>query len=118
MYSLIVTALSRTPHEASLYRLPNYAEGACLRRDREPRVIGSGRFVLHLRFENVGQDMITGEYLGTSRLFRRLKSGRHRQLIELYTARLVRDELAGQRTWRCLNMVSYLISWIKRCGLS
>lgn len=61
--------------------------------------------------------MIAEEYLGRSRLFRRLKSGPHRQLVELYTARLVRDERAGHGTWRCLNLVSDLISWIKRCGL-
>ncbi|WP_275190957.1 hypothetical protein [Bradyrhizobium sp. CSA112] len=61
--------------------------------------------------------MIAEEYLGRSRLFRRLKSGSLRQLVELYTARLVRDELAGHGTWRCLNLVSDLISWIKRCGL-
>jgi hypothetical protein len=42
--------------------------------------------------------MIAEEYLGRSRLFRRLKIGPHRQLVELYTARLVRDELAGHST--------------------
>jgi hypothetical protein len=61
--------------------------------------------------------MIAEEYLGRSRLFRRLKSGPHRQLVELYTARLVRDELAGHGTWRCLNLVDDLFSWIKRCEL-
>lgn len=61
--------------------------------------------------------MIPEEHLGRSRLFRRLKSGPHRQLVELYAARLVRDELAGHGTWRCLNLPASLISWIERCGL-
>ena len=61
--------------------------------------------------------MVTEEYLGRSRLFRRLKSGPHRQIVELYAARLVKDELAGMATWRCLYLVDDLVSWIKRCGL-
>ncbi len=61
--------------------------------------------------------MIAEEYLSRSRLFRRLKSGPHGQLVELYTAHLVRDELAGHGTWRCLNLVGDLLSWIKRCRL-
>ena len=52
------------------------------------------------------------EYLGRSRLFRRLKSGPHGQLVELYAARLVKDGLARQGTWRCLSLVSGLLSWI------
>jgi hypothetical protein len=39
--------------------------------------------------------MIAEEYLDISRLFRRLKSGPHGQLVELYAALLVKDELAG-----------------------
>jgi len=58
--------------------------------------------------------MIAGEYLGRSRLFRRLKSGRHGQLIELYGARLVSDGLAGHGAWRCLNLAGGLLSWITR----
>ena len=61
--------------------------------------------------------MIAEEYLGRSRLFRRLKSGPHGQLVELYAALLVKDELAGHGTWRCLNLVDDLFSWIKRCEL-
>ena len=52
------------------------------------------------------------EYLDRSRLFRRLKSGPHGQLVELYAARLVKDGLARQGTWRCLSLVSGLLSWI------
>jgi hypothetical protein len=52
------------------------------------------------------------EYLGRSRLSRRLKSGSHEQLVELYAARLVKDGLAWQGTWRCLSVVSGLLSWI------
>ena len=62
--------------------------------------------------------MVTEEYLGRSRLFRRLKSGPHGQIVELYAARLVKDELAGMVTWRCLYLVDDLVSWIKRCGSS
>jgi site-specific recombinase XerD len=71
---------------------------------------------LCLRFQR--QDMIAAEYLGTSRLFQSLKSGPHGQLVELYAARLVEDELAGHGTWRCLNLVGGLFSWTKRCGLN
>ena len=56
--------------------------------------------------------MITEEYLGRSRLFRRLKSGPHRQLVELYAARLVGDGLGRQGTWRCLSMVGDLLGWL------
>ena len=40
--------------------------------------------------------MLAEEYLVRSRLFWRLKSGPHRQLVELYAARLVKDGLARQ----------------------
>lgn len=56
--------------------------------------------------------MVAAEYLDRSRLFRRLKRGAHRQLVELYAARLVKDGLARQGTWRCLNLVGDLLSWI------
>jgi site-specific recombinase XerD len=52
------------------------------------------------------------EYLGRSRLFRRLKIGPHGQLIERYAARLVEDGLARHGTWRCLSLVGDLLSWI------
>ena len=61
--------------------------------------------------------MIAEEYLRRSRLFRRLKSGPHGQLVELYATLLVKDELAGHGTWRCLNLVGDLLSWIERRGL-
>jgi hypothetical protein len=56
--------------------------------------------------------MIAEEYLGRSRLFRRLKNGPHGQLIELYAARVVNDGLARQGAWRCLSLVGALLSWI------
>jgi site-specific recombinase XerD len=56
--------------------------------------------------------MLTEEYLGRSRLFRRLKNGSHGQLVERYAARLVEDGLVRQGTWRCLNVVGDLLSWI------
>jgi site-specific recombinase XerD len=61
--------------------------------------------------------MITEEYLRRSHLFRRLKNGPHGQIVELYAARLVKDELAGASTRRRLKLVADLFSWIKRCGL-
>ena len=56
--------------------------------------------------------MVAGEYLGRSRLFRRLQSGPHGELVERYAARLVKDGLARQGTWRCLSLVGDLLSWI------
>jgi len=58
--------------------------------------------------------MLAEEYLVRSRLFWRLKSGPHRQLVELYAARLVKDGLARQGTWRCLNLVGGRLSWIAK----
>jgi len=54
----------------------------------------------------------TEEYLSRSRLFRRLRSGTHGQLVELYAARLVDVGLARHGTWRCLNVVGNLLSWM------
>ena len=48
---------------------------------------------------------ITEEYLSRSRLFRRLRSGPHGHLVELYAARLVEVGLARPGTWRSLNVV-------------
>ncbi|MGH7083279.1 MAG: hypothetical protein ACREFV_12500, partial [Acetobacteraceae bacterium] len=56
--------------------------------------------------------MAAEEYLGRSRLFRRLKSGPHGQLVELYAARLVEAGLARHGAWRCLNLVGDLLSGI------
>jgi site-specific recombinase XerD len=58
--------------------------------------------------------MVAEEYLSRSRLFRRLKTGAHGQLVELYAARLVKDGLARQGTWRCLSLVGDLLSWSAR----
>jgi site-specific recombinase XerD len=52
------------------------------------------------------------EYLRRSRLFQRLRSGRHGQLVERYAARLVGDDLVPHGTWRCLNVVGGFLSWI------
>jgi len=60
--------------------------------------------------------MVAEEYLGKSRLFRRLKSGPHGQLVELYAARLVKDGFARYGTWRCLNLVGDLLSWFAKSG--
>ena len=61
--------------------------------------------------------MITEDYLRTSHRFRRLKNGPHGQIVELYAARLVKDEFSGASTRRHLKSVSDLFSWLKRCGL-
>ncbi|MBY0322068.1 MAG: site-specific integrase [Reyranella sp.] len=58
--------------------------------------------------------MITEEYLGRSRLFRRLRSGPHGQLVELYAGRLVTDGVGRQGTWRCLSVVGDLVGWLAR----
>ena len=56
--------------------------------------------------------MTAEEYLSRSRLFRRLKSGPHGQLVELYAACLVTDGLACQGTWRSLSLLGDLVSWV------
>jgi site-specific recombinase XerD len=52
------------------------------------------------------------EYLGRSRLYRRLRNGPHGQLVERYAARLVEERHVRRGTWRCLNVVGGLLSWI------
>ncbi len=56
--------------------------------------------------------MTAEEYLSRSRLFRRLRSGPHGQLVELYAACLVTDGLACQGTWRSLSLLGDLVSWV------
>jgi len=51
-------------------------------------------------------------YLRKSWLFRRLRSGPHGQLVERYAARLIEERLVRLGTWRCLNVVGGLLSWI------
>jgi site-specific recombinase XerD len=58
--------------------------------------------------------MIAEEYLSRSRLYRRLRNGPHGELVELYASRLAQEGLAGHGTWRCLNLVGDLLSWIAR----
>ena len=54
----------------------------------------------------------TEVYLSRSRLFRRLRSGTHGQLVELYAARLVELGLSRHGTWRSLNVVGNLLAWM------
>ena len=54
----------------------------------------------------------TEDYLSGSRLFRRLRSGTHGHLVELYAARLVEVGLARHGTWRSLNVVGNLLAWM------
>lgn len=56
------------------------------------------------------------EYLSGSRLFRRLRSGTHGHLVELYAARLVEVGLSRHGTWRSLNVVGNLLAWMNRPG--
>ena len=60
--------------------------------------------------------MVAEEYLSRSRLFRRLKSGPHGQLVEVYAARLVKDGLGRQGTWRSLSLLGDLMSWVASSG--
>lgn len=52
------------------------------------------------------------EYLGRSRLYRRLRSGPHGQLVERYAARLVEERLVRHGAWRCPNVVVGLLGGI------
>lgn len=61
--------------------------------------------------------MISEDILGRSRLFRRLKTGPHGHVVELYAARLAREGLARHGTWRCLNIVGDFLDWIERSQL-
>ena len=54
----------------------------------------------------------TEEYLSKSRLFRRLRSGTHGRLVELYAAHLVEVGLARHGAWRSLNVVGNLLAWM------
>jgi len=60
------------------------------------------------------------DYLGGSRLFRRLKNGPHGELVERYARRLVEERLARKGTRQCLNVVGGLLDWIakRRCMLA
>ena len=60
--------------------------------------------------------MIAEEYLSRSRLFQRLRSSPHAQYVELYAARLVKDGLSRQSTWRSLNLLGDLMEWVSSSG--
>ena len=61
--------------------------------------------------------MTAEEYLSRSRLFRRMKSGPHGQLVEFYAARLVTDGLGRQGTWRSLSLLGDIVSWVASSDL-
>ena len=61
--------------------------------------------------------MCAEEYLSRSRLFRKLNTGPHGPLISLYAARVVKDGLARQGTWRCLSLAGGLLGWLSRVRL-
>ncbi|MEY9181250.1 hypothetical protein [Bradyrhizobium sp. USDA 313] len=52
------------------------------------------------------------EYLGRSRLYRRLRSGPHGQFVERCATRLVEERLVRHGTWRYLDVIGGLLSWI------
>jgi len=60
------------------------------------------------------------EYLDRSRLYRRLRSEPHGQLVERYVARLVEERLGCHSIRHCVNVVGGLLSWIagRRCKLA
>jgi hypothetical protein len=60
--------------------------------------------------------MIAEAYLSRSRVFRRLKSGSHGQLIERYAAHLAEEGLAQEGAVRCLSLVGDLMKWIASSG--
>jgi site-specific recombinase XerD len=60
--------------------------------------------------------MIAEEYLNRSRLFRRLRNGPYGSYVELYASRLIRVGLSRQGTWRSLNLLGDLMSWLTRIG--
>jgi site-specific recombinase XerD len=61
--------------------------------------------------------MITEDYLRRSHLFRRLKNGPHGHIVQLYAARLIKDEFAVATARRRLKLLGDLFFWVKRCGL-
>jgi hypothetical protein len=60
--------------------------------------------------------MIAEEYLTRSRLFRRLRNGPRGSYVELYASRLVKVGLSRRGTWRSLNLLGDLLSWLTRIG--
>jgi site-specific recombinase XerD len=60
--------------------------------------------------------MIAEQYLNRSRLFRRLRNGPHGSYVELYASQLIKIGLNRQSTWRSLNLLGDLISWLTRIG--
>jgi hypothetical protein len=60
--------------------------------------------------------MITEEYLNRSRLFRCLRNGPHGSYVERYASQLVKVGLSRHGTWRSLNLVGDLMSWLTCIG--
>ena len=60
--------------------------------------------------------MIAEEYSSRSWLYQRLRSSPHAEYVELYAARLVKDGLSRQSTWRSLNLFGDLMEWITSSG--
>ncbi len=60
--------------------------------------------------------MTAKEYLDRSRLFRCLQNGPNGPLAEAYAARLVKDGLGRQGTWRSLSLLADLMGWLASSG--
>jgi site-specific recombinase XerD len=60
--------------------------------------------------------MIAEEYLNRSRLLRRLKNQPYGSYVELYASRLAKVGLSRHGTWRSLNLVRDLMSWVAGIG--
>jgi len=60
--------------------------------------------------------MVAEDYLSRSYLFRRLRCGPDKQLVELYAACLVKDGFGRRTMWRSLNLLGNLIGWIASIG--
>jgi site-specific recombinase XerD len=60
---------------------------------------------------------ISEEYFRRSRVFQRLQIGPYGALVDLYARRLLADGLAPHGTWRSLNLLSGLVSWVSSSDL-
>ena len=101
-------------HLRGLCRPPNYAESG--RFPQISRCPAFGRFGIVRPVPPLSiaenRKMEIEEYLDRSRLYQRLRSGPHGQLVERYAARLVEEKLVRHSAWRCLNVAGGLLSWI------
>ena len=99
---------------ADIRTMPNAAVFPIIHRDVGVRDLHSLSLAPHSTAEE--RMMIAEEYLTRSRLCRRLRNGPHGSYVELYALRLVEIGLNRRGTWRSLNIVGDLLSWLMRIG--